>query len=130
MRRGGGLEATARRQNPEWHDAHHVFVKYCDGGSFAGDTEIAVPVDATVDAALAEDIERLGPLQFRGRPILNAVVRELERLGLGGGADPAAPAHEVLLSGTSAGGLAVLINADYVRALLPAGVDKFKARIA
>lgn len=99
--------------NPAFRAFNQVYVKYCDGGSFAGDTEI------TYESASAEKTT----LHFRGRRILLAVVRRLiSEFGLG--SDSGA---EVLLSGCSAGGLAVLFNADRVRAALPDTVVRYKA---
>lgn len=51
--------------------------------------------------------------------MLASLVRELIGLGLG-------DAKQVLLTGTSAGGVAAMLQADNVRAMLPATVEKFK----
>ena len=95
--------------NPEFHDASHVFVKYCDGASFAGNS----------------DLETHGmTLFFRGRRILASVLSHLQQAKYGLGASVGT---ELLLAGCSAGGLAVILNADRVRLLLPPTVTKFKA---
>ena len=52
--------------------------------------------------------------------MLASLVRELIGLGLG-------DAKQVLLTGTSAGGVAAMLQADNVRAMLPTTVEKFKA---
>ena len=52
--------------------------------------------------------------------MLASLVRELLGLGLG-------DAKQVLLTGTSAGGVAAMLQADNVRAMLPTTVEKFKA---
>jgi len=99
--------------NPAFRTFNRVYVKYCDGGSFAGDTKM------TYTSERADNIT----LHFRGRRVLLAVVQRLiAEFGLG--ADSGA---EVLLSGCSAGGLAVLLNADVVRAALPHTVVRYKA---
>eukprot|EP01079_Euglenida_sp_SAG-EU17-18_P004422 gene4422-4676_t len=75
-----------------------VFVGYCDGGSFTGDNSSA------------------GALQFRGRPNLLAVTHELAySLGM-------QHADSVILTGSSAGGLAALLGVDAVTAALPSGI--------
>lgn len=51
--------------------------------------------------------------------MLASLVRELIGLGLG-------DAKQVLLTGTSAGGVAAMLQADNVRAMLPTTVEKFK----
>ena len=52
--------------------------------------------------------------------MLASLVRELIGLGLG-------DAKQVLLTGTSAGGVAAMLQADNVRAMLPTTVENFKA---
>ncbi|CAO1942597.1 unnamed protein product, partial [Urochloa humidicola] len=75
-----------------------VDIRYCDGGSFAGD---------------AEGKDRNGTkLFFRGLRIWEAVVDELMGKGL-------ATAKQALLSGCSAGGLAALLHCDGFRARFP-----------
>ena len=62
-------------------------------------------------------------LQSRGRRILEAILTHLQTASFGLGS---VDNTEVLLSGCSAGGLAAILNADRVRALLPAAVTKFR----
>jgi len=52
--------------------------------------------------------------------VLASLVRELIGMGLG-------DARQVLLTGASAGGVAAMLQADNVRAMLPTTVEKFKA---
>ena len=92
---------------PDFATFHRVHIQYCDGGSFAGDHRLRT----------AE-----GTLHFRGRRILRATIERLRSFGLG-----ATPGTEVLLTGCSAGGLGVYLNADFIRGLLPPTVSKFKA---
>lgn len=97
---------------------HKVWVKYCDGASFAGDApdlpdSQAGPASST-------------PLHFRGRRILEASVRALTTaFGLGAGS----ASTSVLLAGCSAGGLAALLAADAVPRWLPPSVDKYKVLV-
>eukprot|EP00966_Prymnesium_polylepis_P037475 870060-Prymnesium_polylepis.1 len=96
--------------NPDFHDYSHVYIKYCDGASFAGDAEMRTQGTT---------------LHLRGRRILEATLAALKRTEYGLGASENT---HVLLTGCSAGGLAVFLNADRVRAALPrTTVTKFKA---
>ena len=56
---------------------------------------------------------------MRGRPSFDAIIQDLgDRFGF-------TTATEVILSGGSAGGLAVFYNLDHLATLLPATVTKF-----
>ncbi|CAH9104721.1 unnamed protein product [Cuscuta europaea] len=72
---------------------NRVVVRYCDGGSFAGDADKPDPVTK---------------LYYRGARIFNAVVKELMAKGMRG-------AQNVLLVGGSSGGLGVMIHCDRFR---------------
>jgi len=86
--------ATSQATNPVAYNWNTIWVKYCDGGSFSGNN----------DTVLKGDID----LHFRGWPILNGVFHELtKRYNF-------SDATDVLMSGASAGGLAVWLHADYV----------------
>lgn len=97
--------------NPDFCNFHRVYMKYCDGDSFAGDRDEAVVVQGK-------------PLYFRGHRILKAVLQTLTaKYGLGS-------ATEVLLTGCSAGGLSTFLHADDVHARVAAvapRLAKFKA---
>lgn len=109
--RAGRLTDDVAARNPDFHGFNHVRVMYCDGGSFSGDTTIPYTSRSG----------REGRLHFRGRRILAAVLRRLASASFG-----LAAGAEVLLTGCSAGGLAALLQADYVRSLLPGAVAKYK----
>ena len=105
-----GLLSLNPYTNPDFHDYSHVVIKYCDGASFTGDTQLR---------------SHGMMLHFRGRRVLEATLATLQRTeyGLGASNDT-----HVLLTGCSSGGLAVFLNADRVREALPrATVTKFKA---
>ncbi|CAH9142701.1 unnamed protein product [Cuscuta epithymum] len=68
-------------------------VRYCDGGSFAGD---------------ADKLDPVTKLYYRGGRIFNVVVKELMAKGMSG-------AQNVLLAGGSSGGLGVMIHCDRFR---------------
>ena len=92
------------------HDWHQVFVPYLDGGSFAGTGQGAQHDDEHDDGQ---------KLYYRGRNILDAVLDDLLAKGLD-------KATDVVLSGCSAGGLAIYLNADHVASRLPP-TAKFRA---
>jgi hypothetical protein len=98
----GGVMSMNATQNPLFAAWSKVLIKYCDGSSFSSRREGPVAVGSE-------------QIWYRGRPNLDAVISELlGDHGLGS-------AKEVFLSGTSAGGLAVYYNLDYVASLLPSG---------
>ncbi|CAH9142700.1 unnamed protein product [Cuscuta epithymum] len=72
---------------------NRVIVRYCDGGSFAGD---------------ADKLDPVTKLYYRGGRIFNVVVKELMAKGMSG-------AQNVLLAGGSSGGLGVMIHCDRFR---------------
>ncbi|TKW13140.1 hypothetical protein SEVIR_5G079400v4 [Setaria viridis] len=87
--------------NPDFYSWNRVFVRYCDGASFAGDSQ-------------HEDGN--GTLFFRGRRIWEAVLDELMQKGL-------AHSKQALLTGCSAGGLATLLHCNDFRARFPQEVS-------
>jgi len=80
--------------NPEFCKFSKVRLHYCDGFSFISDADEPVTVGN----------ERI---YFRGRKILDAVIATFIPRGLNN-------AEEILLTGHSAGGLATILNADYL----------------
>ena len=101
--------------NPTFGHWNHVFLAYCDGGSFSGDAT------SPIVAPHPSEPHRNVTLFLRGRRVLQILISTLAaHHGLGS-------ASEVMLSGGSAGGLAVLLQADYVRTLLPVALPKFRA---
>jgi O-palmitoleoyl-L-serine hydrolase len=83
-----------------------VHANYCDGGSFAGHVDAPLNVSGT-------------QLWFRGRDILDATIDALLAAGL-------ASADELIFKGCSAGGLAVLLHADYVAGRVRAANPKIR----
>ncbi|XP_050074024.1 palmitoleoyl-protein carboxylesterase NOTUM [Anopheles maculipalpis] len=94
----GGLLSALPSENPYWYNANHVFVPYCSSDSWSG-TKIRPD---TRDG-----------LRFMGSLIVRQVMSDLVPLGLGHsqGAD-------LLMAGSSAGGLGVMLNLDKVRTFL------------
>jgi len=96
--------------NPDFHTWNKVMMHYCDGASFGGGRVDPIPV-STHDGRPAK-------MWMRGRNNFDAIIHFLltnTSMGMG-------VASEIILSGGSAGGLAVFYNLDYLATLLPSGV--------
>ncbi|MED6185998.1 Pectin acetylesterase 12 [Stylosanthes scabra] len=91
-----GILSNKAEENPDFFNWNRVKLRYCDGASFSGDSEL--------------ESEQL---QFRGQKIWLAAIEELMFQGM-------QTADQTLLSGCSAGGLASLIHCDEFRSLFPA----------
>lgn len=93
-----GLLSYNSIENPLAYNWNKVYVPYCDGASFSGDVEKPVGSNKTK-----------GEVYFRGKAILNAVYDTLlsPRYNMGN-------ADDIILSGSSAGGLAVILHADTI----------------
>jgi hypothetical protein len=83
--------------NPDWHDATYIYLPYCTSDSFSG---------------MKDASPQTFGWHFRGKRVLTYIVQSLLSVGLGS-------ATQVLVSGCSAGGVAVMANLDYVASLLP-----------
>ena len=114
----------------EWH---MVFTVYCDGSSYSGLRDAPVPVPpsqapaagAAAAGAAAAGAAAAGAapappsaLWFRGADVMPAIFAELEVL-----AGLQSRATDVVITGTSAGGLATFVHAPALAALLPAAAD-------
>ncbi|MCE0481129.1 hypothetical protein HAX54_038544 [Datura stramonium] len=83
--------------NPDFYNWNRVRVRYCDGSSFTGDVEYVDP-DTKV--------------YYRGARIFKAIMNDLSQKGMHN-------AENAILSGTSAGGLATILNCDKFKSFLP-----------
>ncbi|CAO2192728.1 unnamed protein product [Urochloa humidicola] len=88
----GGVMSNSPADNPDFHNWNRVKIRYCDGASFAG-----------------EGFDKENGFYFRGQRIWEATVRHLLSIGM-------ASADKVLLTGCSAGGLAVILHCDEFQA--------------
>ena len=102
----GGIMSDDCTANPDLCGFNRVHIGYCDGTSFSGNRDEPVVVKGK-------------PLYFRGRRIIDEVLKALMPLGL-------AKAETVLLTGCSAGGLATYLHTDYVGNKLKAEVPSMK----
>lgn len=94
----GGILSPIQMDNPYWHDANHVLVPYCSSDSWSGTK--AMP-------------EIRDGWSFMGSLIVRQVIADLIPLGLG-----RSQGGELLLAGSSAGGLGVMLNLDKVKRFL------------
>ncbi|XP_060207981.1 pectin acetylesterase 11-like [Lycium barbarum] len=92
-----GILHNTPQENPDFYNWNRVRVNYCDGSSFTGDIEQVDPDNN---------------LFFRGARIFKAVLEDLRSKGM-------QYAKNAILSGTSAGGLATILNCDKFKSLLP-----------
>ncbi|XP_036336864.1 palmitoleoyl-protein carboxylesterase NOTUM [Rhagoletis pomonella] len=90
----GGILSPLPNENPYWHNANHVLVPYCSSDSWSG-------TRATIDET--------AEWRFMGATIIRQVIAELIPLGLG-----RVQGAELLLVGSSAGGLGVMLNLDRI----------------
>ena len=94
----GYLTSADPTENPSLHNYSFAYIHYCDGASYTGDAD---------QPAFHPDHPGQ-PIYYRGRRVLDATIRHLlEHEGLG-------IATEVVVSGTSAGGLGVYLNIDRI----------------
>uniref|UniRef100_A0A061R971 Pectin acetylesterase n=1 Tax=Tetraselmis sp. GSL018 TaxID=582737 RepID=A0A061R971_9CHLO len=84
-------------RNPMMHDWTHVLIRYCDGGSFSGNSSAGGGASGDGGGEA---------LFLRGKPIQQAVADDLLRHR------DLASATDVVLAGASAGALGVLLQAD------------------
>jgi O-palmitoleoyl-L-serine hydrolase len=94
----GGILSPSASENPYWYNANHVFVPYCSSDSWSGSRVKPESRDS---------------FRFMGSLIVRQVMSDLIPLGLGHpqGAD-------LLMAGSSAGGLGVMLNIDKVKTFL------------
>ncbi|GMH11375.1 hypothetical protein Nepgr_013216 [Nepenthes gracilis] len=90
-----GILSNKPEENPDFFNWNRVKVRYCDGASFAGDSQ-----------------DEASQLYFRGQRIWLAAMEELMGKGMQN-------ANEALLSGCSAGGVASILHCDEFRNLFP-----------
>ncbi|CAL9231344.1 unnamed protein product [Arabidopsis halleri] len=92
-----GVLSNNASQNPDFYNWNKVRLRYCDGASFAGDSQYGKGTSL---------------LYFRGQRIWNAIILDLLPKGL-------AKAHKALLTGCSAGGLSTFLHCDNFTSYLP-----------
>merc|ERR1711865_140043 len=98
-------------ENPTMHDWNVVFLRYCDGSSFASRTGGSLPVGHS---------QKSGDLHFEGLANLQAILANLMR-GRHKKSDgnprfqDLSKATQVVVSGCSAGGVAAALHVERIR---------------
>uniref|UniRef100_A0A164XA53 Pectin acetylesterase n=1 Tax=Daucus carota subsp. sativus TaxID=79200 RepID=A0A164XA53_DAUCS len=90
-----GLLSDNQQLNPYFYNWNRVFVRYCDGGSFTGNS-----------------FDPVNKLHYKGSKVFSAIVKDLLGKGMSN-------ATNALISGCSAGGLSAILNCDKFRSFLP-----------
>ncbi|MCO5560397.1 hypothetical protein L7F22_014012 [Adiantum nelumboides] len=103
----GGFLSNSYYDNPDFYNWNRVYVRYCDGGSFAGNAASNILVSTTGQDSF---------LYFRGQQVWEAITNDLLAKGL-------AYADKAILSGDSAGGLAVIFQCNRFRQKLSNTTD-------
>jgi hypothetical protein len=104
----GGVMGSSPDTNPDFYSWNAIFIHYCDGASMGS--------GRTDPIAVKDHAGKPAQLWMRGRNNFNAVIDDLlTTQGM-------SKATEVILSGGSAGGLAVFYNLDHLVTLLPPSV--------
>ena len=100
---GEGILSNDPELNPDFYNFNHVYVYYCSSDTHSGDSE--------------QEIEgRI--VQFRGQRIIDSLLEDLKNPDIVGG-KTLEEASEVLLTGSSAGGNAVIRNLETVVNAVP-----------
>ena len=110
---GSGPLGDSKLLNPVFSSFNKVLLWYCDGGSFTGDRTTPVPVNHTATKVTHN-------VYYRGKRNLDAMLMYLRQQ------HQLDQATDILLSGGSAGALAVYLHADYIRSTFSPLV-KFRA---
>ncbi|CAI5971103.1 unnamed protein product [Closterium sp. NIES-65] len=124
-----GMLSNNRTVNPDFYNWNAVYFIYCDGGSFSGHQDQPVRFNGI-------------PLYMRGRRVADLLVKHLmEQKGLGhakkvrGGSVRVGSVRvgsvrvgSVVVSGSSAGGVALLLHCDRVRDTLTAASPSMHVR--
>lgn len=105
-KRGMGILSPNPRENPSWWNANHVYIPYCSSDVWSGN---------------ASKRETGGQFSFLGTRILARVIEELLPEGL-------YHAKHLLLAGSSAGGVGVILNLDRLALRLKMAGSKVKVR--
>ena len=93
----GGLFSYNSIENPLSYNWNKVFVPYCDGASFSGSVDQPVASNKTNDV-----------VYFRGKDIMDAVYDTLLTKY------KMHEAEDVIITGSSAGGLTAILHADHI----------------
>ena len=106
----GGIVDPTLSKNPNFYTWTHVYVPYCDGTSWSGNQQHSVPVENKAENSRGKNSQSI--IWYRGRNNMIALVKALQR------DQNLNQATDVIIDGGSAGGLTVLLHADFFHSLL------------
>lgn len=92
----GGILSASETDNPDFHKWNMVKLIYCDGSSYLGNRSRTVEYKSK-------------PIYLRGFPVFVALIDHLIKH------TDLSSADNVILAGTSAGGIGALVNGDFLR---------------
>ena len=101
---GAGVLSASRSINPMLYDANAVLIHYCSSDDWSGDRSSSLPFNPGDPATW----------YFQGRRIALAAIASLPELGTG-----FHRASHIVLGGSSAGGLGVMVTANDILPVLP-----------
>lgn len=104
---GKDLLSNNMEDNPLFHGFTHVLVPYCSQDAFLANSSLPV-----VDLGDSKNISYV----FRGRVILQSIIQDLLPLGLNS-------SKRVVLAGSSAGGVGILNNLEWIKEHLSPSVE-------
>lgn len=99
--------SNSPEDNPDFYDANHVYVPYCSSDVHSGDASVEYEVGG-----------QPATMHFRGKRIIASLIEQLKSPAYTPGATLAL-ATDVLVGGSSAGGVGVIANLDRIAAALP-----------
>ena len=101
-----GILSNDHKVNPNFYNWNNIVLTYCDGGLFSGNRDKPL-------------VGKGKKYYFQGRRVLRSQLEDIKKkMNLTAG-------KNIILSGTSAGGLSLILQANYIRRFLP---EKAKIR--
>jgi hypothetical protein len=96
-----GILSQSPDKNPDFFNANHVAIPYCSSDLWSGNREAG---------------SSTGGHEFRGNKIVRAVIADLQNRS---GSESLSSAKSILFSGTSAGGVGVMVHLDWLARQFP-----------
>lgn len=114
---GEDILSSDPTKNPVFHSYTHVLVPYCSSDAWLGNRTIE-RFDKDLGFSFdSSDLENSDNFVYAGQDILRAVIEDLCDLGLGNATD-------VVLVGSSAGGIGLLDSLDWINTMVPANTTR------
>jgi hypothetical protein len=114
---GEDILSSDPTKNPVFHSYTHVLVPYCSSDAWLGNKTTQRFDDDLGFSFDSSDLENSDNFVYAGQDILRAVIEDLCELGLGNATD-------IMLVGSSAGGIGLLSSLDWINAMVPANTTR------